>query len=130
MYRNKTCGELRLQNTGENVTLAGWVQRVRKMGGMTFIELRDRYGTTQLVFNEQTSPTLFAEANTLGREFVIQVKGKVCERYSKNSKIPTGDIEIDVTELKVLNRSEVPPFTIEEQTDGGDEWRMQYRYLD
>jgi aspartyl-tRNA synthetase len=130
MYRNKTCGELRLQNTGENVTLAGWVQRVRKMGGMTFIELRDRYGTTQLVFNEQTSPTLFAEAITLGREFVIQVKGKVCERYSKNSKIPTGDIEIDVTELKVLNRSEVPPFTIEEQTDGGDELRMQYRYLD
>ena len=130
MYRTKTCGELRLQNSGEQVTLAGWVQRVRKMGGMTFVELRDRYGITQLVFNEEKSPTLFAEANALGREFVIQAKGLVCERYSKNSKLPTGDIEIEVSELCILNRSDVPPFTIEEQTDGGDELRMQYRYLD
>ena len=130
MYRTKTCGELRLQNSGEQVTLAGWVQRVRKMGGMTFVELRDRYGITQLVFNEEKSPTLFADANALGREFVIQAKGLVCERYSKNSKLPTGDIEIEVSELRILNRSDVPPFTIEEQTDGGDELRMQYRYLD
>lgn len=130
MYRSKTCGELRIADAGTEVTLAGWVHRVRKMGGMTFVELRDRYGITQLVFNEQDSPELFAEANILGREYVIQVKGDVSERYSKNSKIPTGDIEINVKSLKVLNKSEVPPFTIEENTDGGDDLRMKYRYLD
>jgi len=110
--------------------LAGWVHRLRKMGGMTFVELRDRYGITQLVFNEQDASELFAEANALGREFVIQAKGTVAERYSKNSKIPTGDIEIIVNSLKVLNKSETPPFTIEENTDGGDDLRMKYRYLD
>ena len=130
MYRNKTCGELRLANVGEQVTLAGWVQRVRKMGGMTFVDLRDRYGITQLVFDESGDAELCARANKLGREFVIQVKGSVSERYSKNDKLPTGDIEIMITELQVLNASEVPPFTIEEETDGGDDLRMKYRYLD
>ena len=130
MYRNKTCGELRLANVGEQVTLAGWVQRVRKMGGMTFVDLRDRYGITQLVFDESGDAELCARANKLGREFVIQVKGCVSERYSKNDKLPTGDIEIMITELQVLNASEVPPFTIEEETDGGDDLRMKYRYLD
>ncbi|HBL40975.1 MAG TPA: aspartate--tRNA ligase [Ruminococcaceae bacterium] len=130
MYRSKTCGELRIADVGIEVTLAGWVHRLRKMGGMTFVELRDRYGITQLVFNEQDASELFAEANALGREFVIQAKGTVAERYSKNSKIPTGDIEIIVNSLKVLNKSETPPFTIEENTDGGDDLRMKYRYLD
>lgn len=130
MYRDKTCGELRLQNINESVTLAGWVQRVRKMGGMTFIDLRDRYGITQLVFNEEADAQLCARANEIGREYVIQVRGIVHERYSKNDKLPTGDIEIIVSELTVLNASETPPFTIEDSTDGGDELRMKYRYLD
>ena len=130
MYRTKTCGELRINNVGESVTLAGWVQRVRKMGGMTFVDLRDRYGITQLVFNEETNADLCAQANKLGREYVVQVVGTVGERYSKNDKMPTGDIEITVTALTVLNASDVPPFTIEENTDGGEELRMKYRYLD
>ena len=130
MYRTKTCGELRITDAGSRVTLAGWVQRIRKMGGMTFVELRDRYGITQLVFNEQDAPELFAQANELGREFVIQAEGLVNERYSKNNKIATGDIELIVEKLHVLNASEVPPFTIEENTDGGDDLRMKYRYLD
>ncbi len=130
MYRTKTCGELRLANVGEEVTLAGWVQRVRKMGGMTFVDLRDRYGITQLVFDESGDAELCARANKLGREYVIQVNGRVSERYSKNDKLPTGDVEIMITELKVLNASDVPPFTIEEETDGGDDLRMKYRYLD
>ena len=130
MYRSKNCGELRITNVGETVTLAGWVQRSRKMGGMTFIDLRDRYGITQLVFNEETNADLCAAANKLGREYVIQVVGTVNERYAKNDKMPTGDIEIIVNELRVLNASEVPPFTIEENTDGGDDIRMKYRYLD
>ncbi len=130
MYRTNTCGELRLANVGQTVTLAGWVQRSRKMGGMTFIDLRDRYGITQLVFNEETDAELCARANKLGREYVIQVTGKVEERYSKNDKMPTGDIEITVAELNVLNASLTPPFTIEANTDGGDDLRMKYRYLD
>ena len=130
MYRTKTCGELRLANVGETVTLAGWVQRLRKMGGMTFVDLRDRYGITQLVFNEETDAELCARANKLGREYVVQVTGVVNERYAKNDKMDTGDIEIIVKELNVLNASEVPPFTIEENTDGGDDLRMKYRYLD
>ena len=130
MYRTKTCGELRLTNAGESVTLAGWVQRVRKMGAMTFVDLRDRYGITQLVFNEETNAELCAAANKLGREFVIQVEGTVNERYSKNKNIPTGDIEIIATKLNILNESEIPSFTIEDNTDGGDDIRMKYRYLD
>ena len=130
MYRTHTCGELRLSNSGENVTLAGWVQRVRKMGGMTFVDLRDHYGITQLVFNEETNAQLCENANKLGREYVIQVKGQVNERYNKNANIPTGEIEIAVEELNLLNSSEVPPFTIEDNTDGGDDIRMKYRYLD
>jgi len=130
MYRTKSCGELRLSNVGENVTLAGWVQKVRKMGGMIFVDLRDRYGITQLVFNEENNKELCDKASTLGREFVIQAKGVVNKRYNNNSKIPTGDIEIIVSELNILNKSEVPPFTIEENTDGGDDIRMKYRYLD
>ena len=130
MYRTHTCGELRLSNAGQTVTLAGWVQRTRKMGGMTFVDLRDRYGITQLVFNEETNAPLCEEANKLGREYVIQVKGIVNERYSKNNNIPTGEIEIIVNELNVLNISDTPPFTIEENSDGGDDLRMKYRYLD
>ena len=130
MYRTNTCGELRIEHVGRQVTLAGWVQRSRKMGGMTFIDLRDRYGITQLVFNEETDAPLCQQANRLGREYVIQVTGTVAERFSKNSKLPTGDIEILASELLVLNASEVPPFTIEEHTDGGDDLRMKYRYLD
>ncbi len=130
MYRTHTCGELRMEHVGKEVTLAGWVQRSRKMGAMTFIDLRDRYGITQLVFNEETDAELCAQANKLGREFVIQVVGTVNERYSKNKNIPTGDIEIIVSQLKVLNASEIPPFTIEDNTDGGDDIRMKYRYLD
>ncbi len=130
MYRTKTCGELRISDVGQVVTLAGWVQRTRKMGGMTFVDLRDRYGITQLVFNAETNASLCEQSNHLGREFVIQVTGEVSERSSKNSKIPTGDIEIIVSELNVLNTSEVPPFTIEDESDGGDDIRMKYRYLD
>ena len=130
MYRTHTCGELRIAHVGQSVTLAGWVQRSRKMGGMTFIDLRDRYGITQLVFNEEIDAALCERANKLGREYVLQVKGVVAERYSKNDKMPTGDIEINVSELTVLNASDTPPFTIEENTDGGDDLRMKYRYLD
>ena len=130
MYRTNTCGELRIENVGQTVTLAGWVQRTRKMGGMTFVDLRDRYGITQLVFNEETNAELCAQANKLGREYVIQVTGDVNERYSKNANIPTGDIEIAVSKLLVLNASQTPPFTIEENTDGGDDLRMKFRYLD
>lgn len=130
MYRSHTCGELRISDVNKQVTLAGWVQRSRKMGGMTFVDLRDRYGITQLVFNEEVNAELCERANRLGREFVIQVKGTVNERFSKNQHIPTGDIEIIVSELDVLNSSLTPPFTIEENTDGGDDIRMKYRYLD
>ena len=130
MYRSHTCGELRISDVNKQVTLAGRVQRSRKMGGMTFIDLRDRYGITQLVFNEEVNAELCERANRLGREFVIQVKGTVNERFSKNQHIPTGDIEIIVSELDVLNSSLTPPFTIEENTDGGDDIRMKYRYLD
>ncbi|MBP3228928.1 MAG: aspartate--tRNA ligase [Bacteroidaceae bacterium] len=130
MYRTRTCGELRLANVGETVTLSGWAQRVRKMGGMTFIDLRDRYGVTQLVFNQETDAALCDRANKIGREFVLQAVGTVSERYSKNKNIPTGDVEIIVSELRVLNEALTPPFTIEENTDGGDELRMKYRYLD
>ncbi len=130
MYRTKTCGELRLQNAGDTVTLAGWVQRLRKMGALTFIDLRDRYGITQLVFNSETNAELCDNANKLGREYVIQVTGKVAERYSKNANMPTGEIEIEVSELNVLNESLTPPFTIEDNSDGGDDIRMKYRYLD
>ena len=130
MYRTSTCGELRLSDAGKEVTLAGWVQRSRKMGGMTFVDLRDRYGITQLVFNEADNATLCGDANKLGREYCIQVNGIVSERQSKNSKIPTGDIEIIAKGLKVLSPSLTPPFTIEDNTDGGDDLRMKYRYLD
>ena len=130
MYRTNTCGELRLADAGKTVTLAGWVQRVRKMGGMSFVDLRDRYGITQLVFNENDDKELCDQANRLGREFCIQVTGNVNERQSKNSNLPTGDIEIIVTQLNVLSESLTPPFTIEENTDGGDDIRMKYRYLD
>lgn len=130
MFRSHTCGELRISDINNVVTLAGWVQRSRKMGGMTFIDLRDRYGITQLVFNEETHADLFEQANKLGREYVIQVRGMVNERYSKNANMPTGDIEIIVSELNVLNSALVPPFTIEDNTDGGDDIRMKYRYLD
>ena len=130
MYRSKTCGELRLANAGEGVTLAGWVQRTRKMGGMTFVDLRDRYGITQLVFNELNDAELCARANKLGREFCIQASGTVSERQSKNPNMPTGDIEIIVNELNILSPSATPPFTIEDNTDGGDDLRMKYRYLD
>ena len=130
MYRTKTCGELRLTNVGENVTLSGWVQRTRKMGGMTFVDLRDRYGITQLVFDESKNATLCEHANKMGREWVIQIVGKVNERESKNKNLPTGDIEIIVEKLNILNESKLPPFTIEENTDGGDDLRMKYRYLD
>ncbi len=130
MFRTKTCGELRIDNVGEVVKLAGWVQRVRKMGGMTFVDVRDRYGITQIVFNNEVDAALCDAANHLGREFVVQVEGTVAERQSKNPNIPTGEIEIIAAMLNVLNRSEVPPFTIEDNTDGGDDIRMQYRYLD
>ena len=130
MYRTHTNGELRLSDEGKQVTLAGWVQRTRKMGALTFVDLRDRYGITQLVFNEETNAELCERANKLGREFVIQATGTVAERYSKNKNLPTGDIEIEVSELKVLNESVTPPFTIEDQSDGGDDLRMKYRYLD
>ena len=130
MYRTHTCGELIISNKGERITLAGWVQRSRDLGGMTFIDLRDRYGITQLVFNMETNPDLCNQARKLGREFVLQVTGTVAERSNKNSKLATGDIEIIVESITVLNTSDLPPFTIEENTDGGDELRMKYRYLD
>ncbi len=130
MYRNHNCGELRMANLGETVTLAGWVQRIRKMGGMTFVDLRDRYGLTQLVFNQETDAELCEAANHLGREYVLQVTGVVTERSAKNPKMPTGEIEITVKEMNILNESATPPFTIEDETDGGDDLRMQYRYLD
>lgn len=130
MYRTNTCGELRLADAGKTVTLAGWVQRVRKMGGMTFIDLRDRYGITQIVFDNSTDAALCEQANHVGREFVVRVTGTVAERQSKNPHLPTGDIEIISTALEVLNPSEVPPFTIEDESDGGDDLRMKYRYLD
>ena len=130
MFRTKNCGELRLANVGEEVTLAGWVQSVHNLGALTFVDLRDRYGITQLAFNEDCSETLKAKAGKLGREFVVQAKGIVAERYSKNKNLPTGEIEIMVSELNIVNESMTPPFTIEEQSDGGDDIRMKYRYLD
>ncbi len=130
MFRTNTCGELRLSDAGKEVTLAGWVQRSRKMGGMTFVDMRDRYGITQIVFNDELDKALNDAAGHLGREYVIQVKGTVAERTSKNPNMPTGDIEILAKELNILNPSEVPPFTIENDTDGGDDLRMKYRYLD
>ena len=130
MYRSHTCGELRMENVGNTVTLAGWVQRSRDLGGMTFVDLRDRYGITQLAFNMEVNAELCEQARKLGREFVIQVTGSVIERSSKNRNMPTGEIEINVNEIKILNAAKLPPFTIEDDTDGGDEIRMQYRYLD
>ena len=130
MYRTRTCGNLRLADEGLVVTLAGWVQRTRKMGGMTFVDLRDRYGITQLVFNQEVDADLCEKANKLGREYVIQATGTVRERSSKNKNIPTGDIELIVSEMNILNAAATPPFTIEDETDGGDDLRMKYRYLD
>ena len=130
MFRTKTCGELRIADAGQSVTIAGWVQRVRKMGGMTFVDVRDRYGITQVVFNNETDAELCEKANKLGREFVVQITGDVAPRSSKNPNIPTGDIEIIARNLKVLNPSVTPPFTIEDDTDGGDDIRMKFRYLD
>ncbi len=130
MFRTHTCGELRISDINKQVTLSGWVQRTRKMGGMTFVDLRDRYGITQLVFNDEVDADLCEKANKLGREFVIQVKGTVNERFSKNAHIPTGDIEIIVSELQLLNSALTSPFTIEDNTDGGDDIRMKFRYLD
>jgi aspartyl-tRNA synthetase len=130
MYRTHTCGELTLKNEGQDVVLAGWVQKSRDLGGMTFVDLRDRYGITQLVFNMETNSELCEKARKLGREFVVQFKGRVRERSNKNPKIPTGEIEIEAEELNILNKSELPPFTIEEETDGGEELRMKFRYLD
>ena len=130
MYRTNTCGELNIKNVGQEVTLCGWLQRSRDLGGMTFIDLRDRYGITQLAFNMETNAELCEKARKLGREFVIQVKGVVIERSSKNTKIPTGEIEIEVRELNILNEAKTPPFTIEDNSDGGDDLRMKYRYLD
>lgn len=130
MYRSHTCGELRIADAGKEVTLAGWASRVRTMGGMAFIDIRDRYGITQLAFNEGYDAKVLQQAAEIGREFVIQATGKVAERESKNPQMPTGDIEVIVTELKVLNPAKTPPFLIENETDGGDDLRMQYRYLD
>src|SRR5690554_1626511 len=130
MYRTHTCGELTLADLGKEVLLSGWVQKSRDLGGMTFIDMRDRYGITQLTFNSDDNAELRASARDLGREYVIKVSGTVIERSSKNLKIPTGEIEIKVNELLVLNSSKVPPFTIEDDTDGGEDLRMKYRYLD
>jgi aspartyl-tRNA synthetase len=130
MYRTHTCGDLKIADTGKDIILCGWVQKSRDLGGMTFVDLRDRYGITQLVFNMETNRDLCEKARKLGREFVIQAKGKVRERSNKNPRMVTGEIEIEVEELNILNRSEIPPFTIEEETDGGEELRMKYRYLD
>ena len=130
MLRSHTCGALNISHLGNDVTLSGWVQKSRDLGGMTFVDLRDRYGITQLVFNMESHEGLCQEARKLGREFVIQIKGKVIERSSKNKKIPTGEIEIQVAALTILNAAKTPPFTIEDNTDGGDDLRMKYRYLD
>ena len=130
MYRTHTCGELRIADKGKKVTLAGWVQKSRKLGGMTFIDLRDRYGITQLVVEADAAPELVATASELGREFVIQVTGEVLERESKNAKMATGDVEIKVESINILNKSVTPPFTIEETSDGGEDLRAKYRYLD
>ncbi len=130
MYRTNTCGELRLSHAGQTVTLSGWVQKMREFGGMTFVDLRDRYGITQLVFNMETNPEQFKLAQKLGREFVVRATGIVAERSNKNPNMPTGDIEIHVDSIEILNAAETPPFTIEENSDGGDELRMKYRYLD
>ncbi len=130
MLRTHTCGELTIQNAGQEVNLCGWVQRSRDMGGLTFVDLRDRYGITQLVFNMEVNPVLCLEARKLGREFVISAKGLVAERSNKNPKLPTGEIEINMTSFEILNASKIPPFTIEDNTDGGEELRMKYRYLD
>ncbi len=130
MYRTHTCGELRTEHIGQKVTLSGWVQKARELGGMTFVDIRDRYGITQLVFDISKNPELSAPARELGREFVIKVTGEVIERENKNRKLPTGEIELLATELVILNKSEIPPFTIEDESDGGDELRMKYRYLD
>ncbi len=130
MLRSHTCGELRLEHVNQSVFLSGWVQKSRDLGGMTFVDIRDRYGLTQLVFNMETQPELCQLARKLGREFVISIRGKVAERSSKNPKMPTGDVEIIVDELEVLNKAKLPPFTIEDETDGGEEIRMKYRYLD
>lgn len=128
MYRSHTCGQLRIDQVNQEVVLAGWVQTIRKFGAITFVDLRDRYGITQLLFSESFNDAL--DNNPLGREYVIQATGRVVERSNKNPKIPTGDIEIEVTDFKILNKSAVPPFTIEDETDGGDELLMKYRYLD
>ena len=130
MYRTHTCGELRIENVGQTVTLAGWVQKSRKLGGMTFVDLRDRYGITQLVVDAHAAAELVETAGSLGREWVLQVTGEVIERQSKNPKMATGDIEISLSEIKVLNKANTPPFTIEEESDGGEELRAKYRYLD
>ncbi len=130
MYRTHTCGELRIENAGQKVTLAGWVQKSRKLGGMTFVDLRDRYGITQLVVDAHADAALIETASSLGREWVIQVTGEVVERQSKNPKMPTGDIEMIISEIKVLNKANTPPFTIEDESDGGEELRAKYRYLD
>ncbi len=130
MLRTNTCGELTIKNVSEVVTLCGWVQRTRELGAMTFVDLRDRYGITQLVFNVDSNPALFEEAKKLGREFVVKASGKVAERSSKNLKMPTGEIEILIEKIEILNGSLTPPFTIENETDGGEELRMKYRYLD
>ena len=130
MYRTHTCGELNAAHINEEVTLCGWIQKIRKLGGMTFIDLRDRYGITQLAFNSEINPEICKQIEPFGREWVIRATGKVTERYSKNKNIPTGDIEILVTNIEVLNPSQVPPFTIEDESDGGDELRLKYRYLD
>lgn len=130
MYRTHTCGELNIKNTGQNVVLCGWLQRLRNLGGMTFIDLRDRYGITQLVFNMETDAGLCEKARKLGREFVLQAEGLVAERSNKNLKLPTGEIEIIVNKINILNTSKIPPFTIEDKSDGGDDLRMKYRYID
>ncbi|MCA1747845.1 MAG: aspartate--tRNA ligase, partial [Bacteroidales bacterium] len=130
MYRTHTCGELNIQHVDEKVILSGWVQKSRDLGGMTFVDLRDRYGITQLVFNMETNEALCRSVRKLGREYVIRVEGMVAERSNKNSKMATGEIEILVNAFSILNSSEVPPFTIEKESDGGDELRMKYRYLD
>src|SRR6056297_2359641 len=130
MHRSHTCGELRIDHVGESTTLSGWVQRSRDLGGMTFVDIRDRYGLTQVVFNMETNADLCEQARKLGREFVVKIEGTVRERSNKNSNMPTGDIEIEASNLTVLNSSKTPPFTIEHETDGGDELRMKYRYLD
>ncbi len=130
MYRTHTCGELRIENAGQTVTLAGWVQKARKLGGMAFVDLRDRYGITQLVVDASASEELVNTASSLGREYVIQATGQVVERQSKNPKMPTGDIEISLSEIKILNKAQTPPFTIEDVSDGGEELRAKYRYLD